>query len=183
MINRIFYGWWVTLACSLIGLYAGGVIFFGFTAFIQPIAEEFGWSYTQISFAVSLRGLEMGIFAPFVGFLVDRFGPRKIIFWGILTIGIGLFLLSVTQSLAMFFLVPCIWGWWLYRISHHDGGSQLVSQKGRDCTRCNGRWVWRRWNSSLAYRSPYPSLSMEDYPDNPWIRDVGDRHSFVICYP
>jgi MFS family permease len=103
MINRIFYGWWITLACSLIGLYVGGVIFFGFTAFIQPIAEEFGWSYTQISFAVSLRGLEMGIFAPFVGFLVDRFGPRKIIFWGIITIGVGLFLLSLTQSLVMFY--------------------------------------------------------------------------------
>jgi MFS family permease len=103
MINRIFYGWWITLACSLIGLYVGGVIFFGFTAFIQPIAEEFGWSYTQISFAVSLRGLEMGIFAPFVGFLVDHFGPRKIIFWGIITIGVGLFLLSLTQSLVMFY--------------------------------------------------------------------------------
>jgi MFS family permease len=103
MMNKIFYGWWVTLACSIIGFYVAGVIFFGFTAFIEPIAEEFGWSYTQISFAVSLRGLEMGIFAPFVGFLVDRFGPRKMIFWGAITIGVGLFLLSFTQSLIMFY--------------------------------------------------------------------------------
>ena len=101
--NKIFYGWWVTLACSLVGFYVAGVVFFGFTAFIEPIAEEFGWSYTQISFAVSLRGLEMGIFAPLGGFLVDRFGPRKMIFWGAITIGIGLFLLSRTQSLLMFY--------------------------------------------------------------------------------
>lgn len=101
--KRFFYGWWVTLACSLIGFYVGGVVFFGFTAFIEPIAEEFGWSYTQISLAVSLRGLEMGIFAPFVGFLVDRFGSRKMIFWGTITMGLGLFLLSRTQSLIMFY--------------------------------------------------------------------------------
>jgi len=103
MINKIFYGWWIVLACSLIGFYVGGVIFYGFTAFFEPIREEFGWSYTQISFAASLRGLEMGIFAPLVGFLVDRFGSRKLIFWGMIAVGFGLILLSRTQSLAMFY--------------------------------------------------------------------------------
>jgi len=103
MIKKIFYGWWIVLACSLIGFYVGGVIFYGFTAFFEPIREEFGWSYTQISLAASLRGLEMGIFAPFVGFLADRFGSRKLIFWGTITVGFGLILLSHTQSLAMFY--------------------------------------------------------------------------------
>jgi MFS family permease len=93
----------VVLACSLISFYVAGSIFFGFTAFFEPIAEEFSWSYTQISFAVSLRGLEMGIFAPIVGFLVDRFGPRKVIFSGTIMVGIGLLSLSFTQSLAMFY--------------------------------------------------------------------------------
>lgn len=65
--------------------------------------EEFGWSYTQISFAASLRGLEMGIFAPLIGFLVDRFGSRKLILCGTITVGFGLILLSLTQSLAMFY--------------------------------------------------------------------------------
>jgi len=103
MIKKIFYGWWIVLACSLIGFYMGGAIFYGFTAFFEPIREEFGWSYTQISFAASLRGLEMGIFAPLVGFLVDRFGSRTLIFWGTITVGFGLILLSRTQSLAMFY--------------------------------------------------------------------------------
>ncbi len=81
----------------------GSVIFFGFTAFIEPLIDEFGWSYTQISFAASLRGLEMGIFAPLVGFLVDRFGSRKLIFLGTVIVGLGLILLSFTRSLAMFY--------------------------------------------------------------------------------
>ncbi|MGD9238450.1 MAG: hypothetical protein PVG69_00415 [Desulfobacterales bacterium] len=83
MMKSVFYGWWITLACSLIGLYVAGTIFFGFTAFFKPIAAEFSWSYTQISFAVSLRGLEMGIFAPLVGFLEDYFAKRPGSHWAL----------------------------------------------------------------------------------------------------
>ncbi len=103
MIKRIFYGWWIVLACTPIGLYVGGIVHYSFTAFFEPLVEEFGWSYTQISFAMSLRGLEMSIFAPLLGFLVDRFGSRKLIFCGTITVGFGLISLSLTQSLAMFY--------------------------------------------------------------------------------
>jgi MFS family permease len=104
MFKNIYYGWWVLLACFIINLYVNGVTFFGFTAFIEPIQHEFGWSYTQISFAMSLRGLEMGIFAPIIGFLVDRFGSRILLLSGAIITSIGLILLSFTQSLFMFYL-------------------------------------------------------------------------------
>jgi sugar phosphate permease len=101
--GRIFYGWWVVLACFLIALYRSGAFFCGFTAFFEPIVEEFGWSYTQVSIAFSLRGLEMGILAPAMGFLVDRFGPRKLTFSGMLILGFGFILLGLTNSLVMFY--------------------------------------------------------------------------------
>jgi len=100
--GRVFYGWWVVFACFLIAFYLGGIIY-GFTAFFEPIAKETSWSYTQISIAASLRGLEMGILTPVAGFLVDRFGPRRLIFCGTLTTGFGLILLSQTNSLTMFY--------------------------------------------------------------------------------
>jgi sugar phosphate permease len=100
---RIFYGWWIVGACFLLALYIGGVVFFGFTAIFEPIASEFGWSYAQISFAASLRGLETGLLSPFVGILVDRWGPRRLIFGGIVTTGLGLIILSRTTSLGMFY--------------------------------------------------------------------------------
>jgi len=103
MIIGIFYGWWIVLACFLIALYVAGVVVFGFSAFFEPIVEEFGWSYTQVSFATSLRGLEMGIFAPIIGFLVDRFGSRRLVFFGAITAGFGLILLSFTKSLVVFY--------------------------------------------------------------------------------
>ncbi|MBW2561534.1 MAG: MFS transporter [Deltaproteobacteria bacterium] len=100
---RIFYGWWIVGACFLIAFYVSSVIFFGFTVFFEPLVREFGWSYTQISFASSLRGLEMGILSPLIGFLVDRFGSRRLLLAGTITVGIGLILLSYTQSLLMFY--------------------------------------------------------------------------------
>ena len=69
---EVFYGWWIVFACFIIALYMSGVVFYGFTAIFEPIADEFGWSYTEISIAASIRGLEAGLLAPFVGLLVDR---------------------------------------------------------------------------------------------------------------
>lgn len=101
--ERTFYGWWVVVACFFIALYTGGVVFYGFTAVFEPVAEYFGWSYTQISFAASLRGLEMGILAPLIGILVDRWGPRKLLIGGVIITSVGLILLSHVASLGMFY--------------------------------------------------------------------------------
>ncbi|MFC1971085.1 MFS transporter [Chloroflexota bacterium] len=101
--SKIFYGWWVVVACFLIWLLKSGFVALGFTAFFEPITNEFGWSYTQISFAASLRGMEAGILAPLLGLVVDRWGPRRLIFGGVVVVGIGLMLLSYTTSLGMFY--------------------------------------------------------------------------------
>jgi len=101
--SRVFYGWYIVGASVFILLYTGGVVHFGFTAVFEPIAEEFQWSYAQISLASSLRGLEMGLLAPLVGFLVDRWGPRKLTFAGSILVCMGFLVLSQVSSLAMFY--------------------------------------------------------------------------------
>ena len=63
-IPHIFFGWWIVIASFIITLYVGGIIVYGFTAIFEPLIEEFHWSYTEVSFGASLRGLEIGIFAP-----------------------------------------------------------------------------------------------------------------------
>jgi MFS family permease len=102
-LNTIFYGWWILLACFIIGILTGAVTFFGFTAFVDPLVKEFGWSYTQVSFALSLRGIEMSFLSPLVGFLVDRYGSRRLALWGVITVGIGFIMLSFTRTLWMFY--------------------------------------------------------------------------------
>ncbi|MFC1911768.1 MFS transporter [Chloroflexota bacterium] len=102
--SRVFYGWWIVCASFLIAAYVGGVVFYGFTAFFEPIADEMGWSYTQISLASSLRGLETGLLAPIIGILVDRWGSRRLLFGGALSTATGLILLSSTTSLSIFYI-------------------------------------------------------------------------------
>lgn len=100
----IFYGWWIVVSCFLNGLILAGFVSLGFTAFIEPIARDLHWSYTQISLAVSLRGVEVALFTPFIGFLVDRWGARPLMVISAVIVGVALVLLSYVQSLTMFYL-------------------------------------------------------------------------------
>ena len=84
---RFFYGWWIVGAGFVVWLLSGGFIILGFTAFFEPITNEFGWSYVQVSVAAALRGVEVGLIAPFVGLIVDRWGPRKLMFGGFIICG------------------------------------------------------------------------------------------------
>ncbi len=102
-LDNTFYGWWIVIASFFMFLIGGGIAFYGFTAFFNPIAEEFGWSAAQISFAFSLRSIEFGIMAPLVGFLMDKVGVRKIIVFGMAVSGLGFLLMSRTNSLLFFY--------------------------------------------------------------------------------
>jgi sugar phosphate permease len=101
---KFFYGWWIVICCALNGMLLGGFITLGFTAFIDPIVKDLGWNYTQISFAASFRGIEVAIFTPFMGFLVDRRGPRVLMLAGTVLSGLSLMFLSSIHSLVMFYL-------------------------------------------------------------------------------
>jgi len=99
----VFYGWYIVGASCLISLYVSGSVYLGFTAAFEPITNEFGWSYTQVSLAASLRGLEVGLLVPVAGMLMDRWGPRRLVAGGVALSGLGLMLLSQINSLAMFY--------------------------------------------------------------------------------
>ena len=101
--HKVFYGWWVVAASVGIAVYIAAVVFYGFTAFFQPMADDLGWSYTEISLGASLRGLESGLMAPVVGMLIDRWGPRRVIFMGAILLSLGMFLLSRSTTLLSFY--------------------------------------------------------------------------------
>ncbi|MFC1951149.1 MFS transporter [Chloroflexota bacterium] len=102
---RIFYGWWIVAAMVVTSTYMGGVVFYGFTAFIEPIEQSFpSWSRTAVTLSLSLRGMESGLLAPFAGKLVDRYGPRRLIAIGSIVVALSLVMLSKVSSLWMFYL-------------------------------------------------------------------------------
>ncbi len=103
-----FYGW-VVLAClCCAGFSRQGGATATFSVFVEPLTREFGWSRTAISGAASLGGLLAALLSPLIGPLLDRHGSRAALCLAVLGTGIATLLLSLTQSLPVFYLLFCI---------------------------------------------------------------------------
>jgi len=100
----MFYGWYIVAATAFIGAYIGATTMRGVTALVDPIAVTFGWSYTQISLAMTLRGIESGVMNPFMGVVADRWPARRLVFIGIAVTGLGVLCLSQVNNLATFYV-------------------------------------------------------------------------------
>ena len=90
--------------------YVGGTFWQGFGAFFDPIVAHFGWSRAATAGALSLQRLEAGLISPFVGIFINRFGPRRVILWGVLVTGLGFVFLSQTHSLWQFYVAMSVIG-------------------------------------------------------------------------
>ena len=103
-----FYGW-VVLACLCCAGFArqGGATA-TFSVFVEPLTREFGWSRTAVSGAASLGGLLAALLSPLIGPMLDRHGSRAALCLAVLGTGIAALLLSLTQSLPVFYLLFCI---------------------------------------------------------------------------
>jgi len=105
MKGRIFYGWWIVILGSLISAVGTGILFYGFTVFFLPLKRDFAVSSAAISLLYGAARLEGGVEGPIVGHLIDRFGPRAMIFAGVSMAGVGLILLAMTRSFWSFFFI------------------------------------------------------------------------------
>ncbi|MBM3157892.1 MAG: MFS transporter [Chloroflexi bacterium] len=103
--QRIFYGWWLCAIGFVINAIGIGVHFYGLSTFFNPMIEEFGWSRTVMSGAYSLSRLEGGITGPLDGWLVDRFGARKMLFIGTVLASAGYIALSFVHTPFWFYIV------------------------------------------------------------------------------
>ncbi|MDP3878746.1 MAG: MFS transporter [Dehalococcoidales bacterium] len=100
----MFYGWYVVFAGLLLAAYSEWTTFYGFTAFVQPVADTFGWSYAQIALATSFRSLVSGTLSPFIGMGVDRWSPKITALTGVIILGAGYFFFSKITSLGTLYL-------------------------------------------------------------------------------
>ena len=108
MKKKIFYGWYIVAATNIICMLGFGTWLYSFGALFIPITNEFGWSRMQTSAASSLRSVEGGIIAPAVGWAVDKYGARIVIFFGGLVSGLGFVMMSRINSLLAFYIAYSI---------------------------------------------------------------------------
>ncbi|MYD65312.1 MAG: MFS transporter [Chloroflexi bacterium] len=103
-LSPFFYGWWIVTAGFGSMAMSGALMFHAFGVYVVFLQDEFGWSRTTLAVAFALQRVESGLLGPIDGWLVDHFGPRKMMFVGIVIFGVGFMLLSVTNGLPMFYL-------------------------------------------------------------------------------
>src|SRR5262245_15633075 len=101
---KLSYGWVVVGAGMLMTCIAIGAMM-SLAVFLQPIAEETGWSRSGISTAATLDFLCMGAAAFLWGMLSDRFGTRLVVLLGGMLLGVGLVTASRATTLLEFQLL------------------------------------------------------------------------------
>jgi MFS family permease len=95
---------WVIVGTSFITLALVYSIWYAFSVFFVALLKEFGWSRSLGAGAFSLFVIVHGVIGPFVGGIVDRFGPRKIFILGSIFLGIGLLLCSLISTWWEFYV-------------------------------------------------------------------------------
>jgi len=103
-----FYYGWVVLACvCLAGFARQGAAVAVLSVFVAPMTQEFGWSRTAISGAVSVGGILAAITSPVIGPFLDRSGARLVLCLAVAGTGLANVGLSFTGSLLVFYLLFC----------------------------------------------------------------------------
>src|SRR6266511_5967952 len=83
---------------------------YGWTLFVNPIADKYGWTKAAIQVAFTIFVLTETWLVPIEGYLVDRFGPRPVVLVGGLMCGIGWVLNSFANTLPMLYIAAAISG-------------------------------------------------------------------------
>lgn len=66
--------------------------------FIEPVAEEFSWSLTTVSFAVTINFLLYGLVAPFGAALMERLGVRQVVAGALVLLATGMALMTLVSQ-------------------------------------------------------------------------------------
>ena len=102
-----FYYGWLVLALSFLTTLTGAGIRSSPTVLIHPLEMEFGWSRAAIASAISLNLLLFGVAAPISGWLLDRFGARRVMLGSLSLLLVGVSATMVMRELWQLFL---LWG-------------------------------------------------------------------------
>jgi MFS family permease len=136
--TRVFFGWWVAAAFSLMVFLSTGIRF-AVGPFLKPMVADLGLDRASFSTVVALGLFLYGGFMPVVGRLVDRLGARAVTLYGALVLGGALMGTGLATRLWHLYLLYGVTAALGLAMTGHVVGSAVIA-----------RWFERRRGTALS---------------------------------
>ncbi len=104
----LFYGWKLVGLALLVNTLASGPVWSGTGVWVTALEQHFGWSRAQLTGAFSMAQFQGSIVGPLMGYLIDKVGPRRMVFLGLALTGVGFVIFSQTTNLVTFYIAYAI---------------------------------------------------------------------------
>jgi MFS transporter, OFA family, oxalate/formate antiporter len=102
--NRFFYGWIIAGISSLLMVVCFGVQY-SFGIFFKPLIAEFGWTRAETSGIFAVYMVTRGFFSILMGIFCDKYGPRRTVAIGGISLGLGLLLTSRANAIWQIYIL------------------------------------------------------------------------------
>ncbi len=90
---------WIAVGCAFVSNFICFGVFYSFGAFFDPMSFEFGTGSSETSAVFSITTFLFFMGGIVSGKAVDRYGPKPVLIFGGMIMGIGLYLTSLVDSL------------------------------------------------------------------------------------
>jgi OFA family oxalate/formate antiporter-like MFS transporter len=101
---------WLQLTIGVACMVTIANLQYGWTLFVHPINEKYGWGRPAIQVAFTVLVLAETWLIPFEGWFVDRFGPKRVVLFGGVFVGIGWVMNSFADSLPLLYVAAALGG-------------------------------------------------------------------------
>jgi MFS transporter, OFA family, oxalate/formate antiporter len=101
---------WGQLICGMICMVMIANLQYGWTLFVNPIDQKYGWGSAAIQVAFSIFIASETWLVPIEGWFVDRFGPRIVVALGGVLVAFAWALDSVADTLSLLYIAAAISG-------------------------------------------------------------------------
>ena len=133
---------------SAMSFFASGVFFRGFGVLVLPIRNELGITQAQTNLVFSVARAEGGLEGPFAGWLIDKFGNRKVLVPSLLLAVIGYFVMA--------FWMPSLWAFAFVYLGLVSLGNSMAFQHA--CFAGLIQWFQRRRSLAISILAAVSSL-------------------------
>ena len=101
---------WMQLVMGIVCMAMIANLQYGWTLFVNPIADKYHWSKAAIQVAFTIFILTETWLVPIEGWAVDKFGPRPVVLAGGLLCALGWVLNSFADTLTLLYIAAAISG-------------------------------------------------------------------------